>query len=83
MRYGYTVADEADTQVFHDTVNFMKEKLGFVEDGPCIEDVDGSVRQKMFAGSDTIEIESDRQINYVAIISSTPLRISCLKKWIG
>ena len=83
MTYGYTIADMADRNVFDEAVSFITDKLHFKANSDTVEDVDGSLKKEFISADGTLTLESDNQIDYVAIRSSVPLPIDCLQKWIS
>ena len=80
MTYGYTIADSASRIVFLDAVNFIVEKLQYKPFGEKLEDVDGSLYQRFTNGQDTVLLESNVNIDYVAIKSNVKLPIQSLKE---
>ena len=81
MTYGYTIADAADRKVFDEASSFLVDQLHFSPRSETLINVDGS-RKKEFGKDDTrVRLESDCDIDYVAILSERPLPISCLNKW--
>lgn len=81
MTYGYTIADTADRNVFEEAVSFIVEKLHFKPKGDTVEDVDGSLRRDFARDDGSLTLESDCQVDYVAIFSDVALPITCLNKW--
>ena len=74
MMYGYTMADQADNDVFSEIAKFVEDSLHYEKDGEVLYDVDGSKYQEFSSGDDYIRIESSTSINYVAryLISHCP-----------
>ena len=81
MTFGYTIADAADRNVFFDASAFIRDKLQFKPVGEHVEDVDGSLYQDFINGNDTISLESNVEIDYVAIRSTKKLPIKALREW--
>lgn len=81
MTYGYTIADAADRNVFEEAVSFIVEKLHFKPKGDTIEDVDGSLKRTFTMDDNNLTLESNNQVDYVAILSDVSLPITCLNKW--
>ncbi len=81
MTYGYTIADTADRAVFNKAVHFITEELHYSTADRLLEDVDGTLVQAFSKNGSLIQLESNVQINYVAILSDTPLQIQCLHEW--
>ncbi len=81
MKYGYTIADAADEKAFKDAVPFIVEKLHFKPSSDVLEDVDGGLRQEFTRDDGNLVLESDTQVDYVAIVSDVELPITCLHKW--
>lgn len=78
MRFGYTICDHADIDVYHEAAEFISEQLGFTPNHDEAGDVDGTIWQSFSKGNSEIRLESDAQINYVAIISDVELPIECV-----
>ena len=81
MKYGYTVADQADAQAFAEAYDFIVEKLCYTPSEPADIDVDGSMIQCFRKGEDTIRLEYDMQTDYVGIISDRKLPIRALAEF--
>ena len=81
MIYGYTIADAADRETFNETAEFIMKKLHFDPNGNIVQDVDGSLRREFVRNGDVLTLESDQQIDYVAILSSVKLPVKCMHEW--
>ena len=82
MIYGYTIADAADRGVFEEASEFIVEKLHYLPTDDTVEDVDGSLFRSFEKDGNMLRLESERQIDYVAIKSDVELPIQCLRKWV-
>ena len=83
MRFGYTIADAASRKVFEDAARFITEKLNFKASHDFPEDVDGSIKKEFAREDGNLILESDAQVDYVAIISDVELPIDCLHSWVA
>ena len=81
MKFGYVICDSASTNVYHDAVRFLIDELGCVSQNDELHDVDDSIWQTFKKGSANIKLESDTQIDYLAIISDEELPIECLREF--
>ena len=81
MTFGYTIADSADRNTFFDAFAFIRDKLQFKPVGEHFEDVDGSLFQNFVNDGDTISLESNVEIDYVAIRSNKKLPIKAMREW--
>lgn len=81
MTFGYTIADAADRNAFFDASAFIRDKLQFKPVGEPFEDVDGSLYQDFANDNVKISLESNVDIDYVAIKSNKELPIKAIRKW--
>lgn len=81
MKFGYTICDSANMNVYRDAIQFIVEQLGYIPSNDELHDVDDSVWQTFQKGNAKLKLESNVQIDYVAIISDVELPIDCLHKW--
>jgi hypothetical protein len=79
--YGYTIADAASPEVFSEASDFIVDRLHFLPLSNRTEDVFGNISQKFEKEGETIQLESDTDIDYVAILSSSKLPITALSEW--
>ena len=81
MRFGYTICDSANMNVYHEAITFIINQLGYTPLNDELHDVDDTICQTFKKGNARLKLESDTQINYVGIISDVELPIACLRKW--
>lgn len=81
MRFGYVICDSASINVYHDAARFLIDELGCVSQNDEMHDIDDSIWQTFKKGNANIKLESDTQIDYVAIISDEELPIECLHEF--
>lgn len=81
MKFGYMICDSANLDVYRDAIRFLVEELGCVPMNDELHDVDNSIWQTFKRGKTIIKLESDTQVNYVAIISEEELPIECLHEF--
>lgn len=81
MKFGYVICDSASINVYYDAVRFLIDELGCVSQNDELHDVDDSIWQTFKRGNANIKLESDTQINYVAIISDEELPLECLHEF--
>lgn len=81
MKYGYTIADAASREVFEEAVQFIIEKLHFKPSGDTLENIYGDLKKEFIRDDCSLILESDTEVDYVAIISDIELPIDCLHEW--
>ena len=81
MKFGYMICDTANLEVYRDAVRFLVEEMECVSMNDELHDVDDSIWQTFKRGDSKIRLESNTQVDYVAIISEEELPIECLHKF--
>lgn len=81
MKFGYVICDTANTDVYREASQFVVDELGYSPMNDELHDVDNSIWQTFKKGDSRIRIESDKQIDYVAIVSDVELPIECIREW--